>query len=95
MSNVFSIISPVMFGTLWDTANKQTDLGLKILSLLGGVLHFVGYLLGSSIFMLSGYLFLVLSATSIYSVPLANLSIRFMRNKIGGFSVFYFWFSVC
>lgn len=83
-----------MFGTLWDTANKQTDLGLKIISLLGGVLHFVGYLLNSSIFMLSGYLFLALSAASIYSVPLASLSIRFMRNKIGGYAVFYFWFSV-
>ena len=38
-----------------------------------------------------GYLFLSLTAVTLYSIILASINFNFTKNKIGSFCVFWFW----
>ena len=91
MGYAFSGIGPVMFGILWDPSKSSTTLGVKLYCLIGGVIHYIGFLTGSASFMAIGYLFLSLTAVPLYSIVLASINFNFSKNKLGSFCVFWFW----
>ncbi len=78
MGMVFGPIGPIMFGILWDTSKMQTSLGVKLICLFGGIIHYVGYLFNRSRIMAIGYLFLAITAVALSSITLSKINDDFM-----------------
>ena len=95
MGMVFGPIGPIMFGILWDTSKMQTSLGVKLICLFGGIIHYVGYLFEWSRIMAIGYLFVAITAVALSSIALAKIHEDFGHNKIGNLCVYFFWVAIC
>ena len=69
-------------------------MSVKLISLIGGIIHFLGYLFNWSRAMAIGYLFISMTAAALFSIALAKISDGYAKNKIGNLSVFWFWLSI-
>ena len=67
--NCFGGLGPIMFGFLWEKRPKKISLYVRILCLLGAVIHFIGYKKDSQRTMAIGYLFLCLTAITLIAIP--------------------------
>jgi len=84
LKSTFFIISPLLFGLLFDSTKSWTMTWVKMFCLIGGLLQLIGYLYDWGRIMYIAYFLLSLGTQPLLATLLSTVSDSYKTNKIGG-----------